>query len=310
MSGPRRVATLVPSATEIVAALGFADRLVARSHECDFPPEIRSLPAVTRSRLQPEASSAEIDGAVRGLLQEAAALYDLDLERLADLRPDLIVTQDQCEVCAVSLAEVEQAAAALEVAARIVSLRPAGLAEVWSDIRRVAEALGAGERGERLVRALVARIEAISERAEQQGWRPGVVCLEWLDPLMGAGNWMPELVALAGGRDLAGEAGHQSTYLDWERLRALDPEVIVLMPCGFDLEQTRREAPTLAARPGWSELQAVARGRVALCDGSRFFNRPGPRLAESLEILAEILHPQAFGFGHQGDGWERLPPPA
>ncbi len=307
LGGGPRIATLVPSATEIVAALGFASRLVARSHECDHPPAVQDLPAVTRSNFDPGAPSAAIDGAVRGLLERALSIYDVDLERLDALAPDVIVTQDQCDVCAVSLAQVRRVAEELSSRPRLVSLQPAGLAEVWDDIRRVAAALEAEAEGERLVRRLTGRLEALSGRAAARAERPGVVCLEWLDPPMGAGNWIPELVALAGGRELVGEAGQHSPYLDWERLCALDPEVLVLLPCGFGLEQTRRELPSLTARPGWRDLRAVAGGRVALCDGSRFFNRPGPRLVESAEILFEILHPEAAEAVHRGDGWLPLP---
>jgi iron complex transport system substrate-binding protein len=189
---------------------------------------------------------------------------------------------------------------------RIVSLEPNALADVWADIRRVATALGASERGEELVAGLQQRMMNIAGRARQLPEQPGVACVEWIDPLMAAGNWMPELVELAGGANLFGLAGKHSPWLSWEQLLAADPDVIVVLPCGYDLVKTRAEMPALTAKPEWSQLSAVQNRRVYLTDGNQFFNRPGPRLVESLEILAEILHPNVFHFGHEGTGWQHL----
>ncbi|MBI4423153.1 MAG: cobalamin-binding protein [Elusimicrobia bacterium] len=301
-----RVVSLLASSTEIVCALGLGDRLVGRSHECDFPPEVRALPACTEPKLDVEAGSKEIDAQVRRLVKDAVSVYRVDAGRLKALRPDVIITQTQCEVCAVSLKDVEAALrGALGCDARLVALEPNSLEDVWRDIQRVADALGAPSEGRALVARLRGRLEAVAARASGAP-KPSVACIEWLDPLMSAGNWMPELVALAGGRNLFGEAGKHSPWLDWETLRREDPDVIVAMPCGFDLERTRRELPALTGRPGWAELKAVRSGRAYAAVGNRFFNRPGPRLAESLEILAELIGPETFSSGHEGSGWARI----
>lgn len=302
-----RIASLIASSTEIVHALGFGNDLVARSHECDWPPGVETLPAVTEPKISTDASSRAIDGDVRALVAEALSVYRVDAERLRELLPDVVVTQTQCEVCAVSLRDVESALAVWTGAEpEIVPLHPDTLADVWDDIRRVAGALGAPERGKRLVAELEARMEAIAERAAEFSERPRVATIEWIDPLMAAGNWMPELVARAGGVPTFGEPGRHAPGMHWEDLADADPDVIVVVPCGFDLARTRAELPALTVRPDWERLRAVRQGRVALADGVAYFNRPGPRLAESLEIMAEIVHPGTFDFGHRGVGWEPL----
>lgn len=221
------------------------------------------------------------------------------------MRPDVIITQSQCEVCAVSLRDVEQALCGwLESGPRVVSLEPNCLADVWEDIAQVAEALGDAERGKQLVERFQARIDAVVAQIRTLPERPTVACIEWIDPLMAAGNWMPELVETAGGRNLFGEAGKHSPWMTWEELRAKDPDVILVLPCGFDIPRSRQEMPALMQKPGWADLRAVGNARVYLADGNQFFNRPGPRLVESLEILAEILHPRVFAFGHHRAGWE------
>jgi iron complex transport system substrate-binding protein len=302
-----RIASLLPSATEIVCALGFQDRLVARSHECDYPPEVRALPSCTAPSIDLCGTSAEIDRRVKEALRQALSIYRVDEGLLRRLRPDLIVTQSQCEVCAVSLREVEAATCTwFDAPARIVSLEPTTLADVWGDVGRVAEALGAPERGTELAGRLRRRVDAVAERARRLPDRPTVVCVEWIEPLMAAGNWTPELVELAGGVNLAGTAGEHSPWLTWDELAAHDPDAIVVAPCGFDLARTRAELAALTRYPAWPGLRAVRAGRVSLADGNHYFNRSGPRLVESLEILAEALHPGAFAFGHEGAGWQRL----
>jgi iron complex transport system substrate-binding protein len=306
-----RTVSLIASATEIVCALGFRESLVGRSHECDFPDDVRSLPACTEPRFDTQVPSGAIDRGVKNLLWKALSVYGVDAARLRELRPDLIVTQSQCEVCAVSLRDVEHAVGDWTGARpRIVSLRPNALADVLDDIARVAEALGAPERGAALVGRLRDRLELIAAAALRLPSRPRVACVEWIEPLMAAGNWMPELVEMAGGDNLFGEAGRHSPWMRWEDLRDADPDVILVLPCGFDIARTRAEMPALTGRPGWADLAAVRAGRVVLADGNQYFNRPGPRLAESLEILAEILHPETFRFGHEGTGWRRLEDPA
>lgn len=302
-----RIVSLIASSTEILCALGFEGSLVGRSHECDYPASVKKLPVCTESKVGLHATSYDIDQQVRALVQEALSVYRVDGDVLRDLKPDLIVTQDQCEVCAVSLPDVEEALQEwLGARPTVVSLAAEDLAGVWTDITRVAEALEAPERGEALIEELKSRMEEVSERAAALDKRPSVACIEWIEPLMAAGNWMPELVEMAGGENLFGEAGRHAPWMTWEELREEDPEVVVVMPCGFDIERTRAEMGGLIGLPGWSGLRAVQGGRVFMVDGNQYFNRPGPRLAESLEILAELFHPGRFFFGHEGGGWERF----
>jgi iron complex transport system substrate-binding protein len=305
---PRRVVTLLASATEIVCALDRGERLVGRSHECDQPPWVKKLPPVTAPRIDTAAPSAEIDRSVRALVAQALSVYTVDVEKLAALEPDLLVTQVQCEVCAVSLKDVEDAVrAGLPSQPRLVSMKPDALADIWADMRAIASALGVPEHGVQLVTRLRARMRGIAERARGRA-RPRVACLEWLAPLMVAGNWTPELIDLAGADDALGRPGAHAGPLEMSELAGADPDAIFVAPCGFDLARTRAELPALTSQPGWSELRAVREGRVFLGDGNALFNRPGPRVAETLECLAEALHPGAFRFGHEGKGWERLAP--
>lgn len=290
-----RVVSLIASSTEIVCALGFADRLVGRSHECDYPSSILGLPVLTEALVNPAASSRSIDEQVKKLLKDAVSIYRIDGERLRELKPDVILTQTQCEVCAVSLKDVEAAIGReLGVSAKVVSLEPNCLEDVFGDIRKVADALGAEAAGEGLVHRLRARLKGVADRARDLP-KTRVACIEWLDPLMAAGNWMPELVEMAGGENLFGKAGKHSPQMTFEALAAADADAIVAMPCGFALERTRLETQALLGLPGWEKLRAVREGRVYAVDGNQFFNRPGPRLAESLEILAAILHPDELG---------------
>ncbi|MEE8271496.1 MAG: cobalamin-binding protein [Alphaproteobacteria bacterium] len=309
MPEPHRIVSLLPSATEIVCALGAGDRLVGVSHECDFPPAVRGLPVLTAPRVAANRPSRHIDRDVKALLRDALAVFRIDEPALAAAAPDLVLTQSQCEACAVSLDQVERAVAAcLAADVRVVSLQPGTLGEVWDDIGRVAAALGRPADGAALAAALRDRVAGLARRAGGQAGRPRVACIEWLDPPMTAGNWVPELVAAAGGEPLLAVAGRQSDWLAWDELVAADPDVVVAMPCGFDIARCRGELPALTARPGWADLRAVRAGRVVLADGNGYFNRPGPRLADSAEILAEILHPSAFPPRHEGTGWQRLSP--
>jgi iron complex transport system substrate-binding protein len=302
-----RVVSLIASATEIVCALGCEEWLVGRSHECDYPPSVRRLPVCTEPLIDPSRPSAEIDRQVKAVVRQALSVYRVHTDMLQALQPDVIITQTQCEVCAVSLTDVERALSAwLASRPHLVSLEPNALADVWRDIHHVAAALGVPERGAALVAHLQERIAAVAARARTLPDRPTVACIEWIDPLMAAGNWVPELVELAGGSHLFGEAGRHSPWMTWSELVASDPDSIVVMPCGFDIERSRHELPTLTQRPEWSTLRAVQAGRVYLTDGNQYFNRPGPRLVESLEILAELFHPAAFRFEHKGTGWERV----
>jgi iron complex transport system substrate-binding protein len=302
-----RVVSLLPSATEMVAALGCGDRLVGRSHECDFPAGVERLPVCTRPRVKLSGSSADIDAAVRSAVKDAVAIYEVLEGPLSLLQPDVIVTQSQCEVCAVSLADVEACVAAWAGRpVQVVSLAAQTLAGVHDDITRVAGVLGVPEAGRGVVDGMQARATKIAERVQGLTARPGVACIEWTAPLMAAGNWVPELVTMAGGRDAFGKAGRHAPPLTWEALVGTDPEVIVFMPCGYGLERTVEEGEALAATPGWADLRAARAGRVYATDANSFFNRPGPRLAESLEIMAEVLHPGVFDFGHEGKAWVKV----
>ncbi|MGH9556393.1 MAG: cobalamin-binding protein [Terriglobales bacterium] len=302
-----RIISLIASATEIVCALGCEDQLVGRSHECDYPPSVTRLPICTEPKFITTGTSYEIDQRVKRILAEALSVYRVHADKLKELRPDVIITQSQCEVCAVSLSDVEQAVCGwLDSRPQLVSLEPHALADMWTDIRRVARALGSPERGAKLVSRLKLRMSTVSEKAGSLSERPTVACVEWIEPLMAAGNWMPELVEMAGGVNLFGVGGQHSPWMAWEQLRQTDPDLIVVLPCGFDISRSREEMPLLTEKPGWADLRAVRAGRVCLADGSQFFNRPGPRLAESLEILAEVLHPAVFHFGHEGRGWQHL----
>ncbi len=302
-----KVVSLIASATEIVCALGFERDLVGRSHECDYPPTVRGLPVLTAPKLRTDAGSREIDRQVKALVRDGLAVYRVDAALLRELAPDVIVTQDQCEVCAVSLADVEAAVECwLDRRPAVVSCRPDSLADVWADIRRIAQSLGAASRGEELVARIEGRIARLSERRAGAA-RPRVACIEWVDPLMAAGNWVPELVELAGGVNLFGAPGRHSPWLEWEALVAAEPEVVVVMPCGYDIPRASADLEILAARPEWSRLPAVRDGRVYVVDGNQYFNRPGPRLVDSLEILTEILHPGAGEAVHEGTAWVRYP---
>ena len=303
-----RIVSLLPSATEIICALGLGDRLVGISHECDFPPEVVGRPVLTAPKLDPRGTSAEIDTAVRRLVRDGLSVYRIDAETLRALHPDLIVTQEQCEVCAVSFADVQRACAEwVGTPVTIVSLKPNRLADIFDDMIRVAAAAGCQDAGTTLVAHLQSRITAIRERAALAHSRPRVACIEWLDPLMAAGNWVPELVELGGGSYGLATAGTHSGTITWDTLTAYAPDVVILMPCGFRLAQTRRELPQLTARPEWRALPAVRNGRVYSVDGHTYLNRPGPRIAESAELLAGLIQPALFASSIPADSWERVP---
>ena len=303
-SHPLRIISLLPSATEIVAALGLTDYLVGRSHECDYPPEVEQLPVCTAARLNAEKPSGEIDADVLALAEAALSIYQIKTDVIEELQPTHIVTQDQCDVCAVSFGDVEKAVKQLvHSKPQVISLHPNVLPDVWSDMELVGKTLGVDPQA--ILTQLQSRIDACEQKTQASN-HPTVAALEWTDPLMSAGNWIPELIRIAGGKPLFGEVGARSPYLNWENLVAADPEYIIVMPCGFDLERTRQESQVLTQRSGWSDLQAVKNDKVLITDGNAYFNRPGPRLVDSLEILAEILHPELFQFDYQGTGWKRF----
>jgi iron complex transport system substrate-binding protein len=302
-----RIISLIPSATEIVAALGLGDRLVGRSHECDYPEAVKHLPICTEPKFNPEGTSNQIHDRVTELLQSALSVYRVKTEVLEALQPTHIITQAQCEVCAVSLADVELAVDSLTHShPQIISLQPNVLADVWTDIQRVANMMEVNSEG--IIATLQSRISACQDKINPlpNSQRPTVACIEWIEPLMAAGNWIPELVQLAGGEPLFGEIGKHSPWLKWEELLAADPDIIILMPCGFDLARTHQEAMSLPTHPNWTRLKAAQLNQVYITDGNAYFNRPGPRLVDSLEILAEIVHPELFAFGYRDRGWQNL----
>ena len=302
-----RVVSLIASATEMVAALGCESMLVGRSHECDYPPTVQRLPQLSKPLFPVGPSSKAIDLAVKDRVRKALSIYEVDAGLLQSLRPDVILTQTQCEVCAVTPGDVEQAVCELtDKPVQVVALEPNGLGDVWEDIRRVARALGEEEQGALLVSSLRARVLKIAARASALPGRPRLAVIEWIEPLMSAGNWMPELVEMAGGTSVFGVAGEHSPWMTWDELRSADSDALLISPCGFGIPRTLEELHLLREQDGWSDLAAVREGRVFVADGNAYFHRPGPRLVESLEILAEMLHPETFAFGHAGSGWINL----
>lgn len=301
-----RIVSLIASATEIVHALGAGGLQVGRSHECDWPVEVVELPPLTRAKFEVEGSSRAIDDRVKALVQDGLAVYEVDAAALRALAPDVILTQDQCEVCAVSLADVERAVCSwTDHAANVVSLRPHTMDDVMSDIRRVAAAIRPPEDGVRLTTEMRARLAALRTLTDGRP-KPRLAFIEWIEPAMSGGHWMPELVDSAGGINLFGETGANSPWITWNEVAAADPDVILVAPCGYDLVVTRREMAALEDHQVWNSLRAVRSGEVYLADGNAFFNRPGPRLVESAEILAEIFHPDVASFGHRGSSFERF----
>jgi iron complex transport system substrate-binding protein len=283
-----RVVSLLPSATEIVCALGCRDRLVGRSHECDFPPGVEALPALTEAKVDPRAGTEQIDRDVRRLVEQGLSVYRIDGEALERLGPDVVVTQDQCQVCAVSLGEVEAAVRTLARRdVRVVSLSPLSLSDVLRDVLRVAEALGVEARGAAVVETMSARLGRVRRAAS--GERPRVLHVEWIEPLMVGGHWIHELVEAAGGVHGLGVRDARTEPVSWEAMRSYDPEVVVVAPCGFDVPRSLRDLSLLTSRPGWDDLAAVRAGRVFVADGNAFFNRPGPRLVETAEILQAAI---------------------
>lgn len=299
-----KIVSLLPSATEIVVALGLGDHLVAVTHECDFPPQIRTLPKITSSLFDHRRSSGqEIHRHISDAVHTGAGLYALDQSLLERLNPDLLLTQELCEVCAVSYTEVSRAVRLLEGERRVVSLEPESLGGILDTILQVARETGVQARGAELVEALRKRVQAVTDRAAGASTRPRVLAMEWLDPPFAGGHWIPEMIRLAGGRDGLGEEGVPSREVSWERIAHFDPEVVVAMPCGLDLRQTVRELRRTDLPECWRHLAAVRQGKVYAVDGSSFFNRPGPRIVDGLEILEEILHPERRPRRHSTRTW-------
>jgi iron complex transport system substrate-binding protein len=288
-----RICSLLPGATEIACALGLADEIVGVSHECDFPAAALTKPVMVRSRIDPTIiGSGEIDRRVGDLLRSKQSLYALDEKLFKDSEPDIILTQGLCDVCALDYNDVVQAARSLPKDPRIVSLDPHCLSDILNDVLRIGEATHRTRQAESLVQELKGRIKAVRDRTTGSVSRPRVACLEWFDPLYVAGHWVPEIVEIAGGNDILGTAGEPSAKIAWDAVIAAMPEILILMPCGFDVERTVQESSSLKHRKGWENLPAVANGRVFAVSGSDYFSRPGARLIDGLEILSRLVHPK------------------
>jgi iron complex transport system substrate-binding protein len=290
-----RVCSLLPGATEIAFALGLGDDVVGVTHECDYPAEARQKPVVVHGLIDSNRmTSLEIDRWVGERLGSNQGLYLLDEERLREAAPDVILTQGLCDVCAIDYNEVVAASETLAKKPKIVSLTPNCLTDVLDDVARVGEATGQRHIAERVVEELEQRISSVREQAATSSARPRVACLEWFDPIYLAGHWVPEMIEIAGAEDVLGRRGEPSEKVEWQSIRESTPEIIVLMPCGFDVPRTLREAGVLERLEGWHDLPAVKAGKVFAVNGHAFFSRPGPRLVDGLEILAHIIHPQIF----------------
>ncbi len=291
-----RIISLLPSATEIVCALGLTENLVGITHECDYPPEVAGKPALTASRISHETmSSAEIDHAVRSQLDGHGSIYNLDEERMRSLKPDLILTQELCDVCAVSYKTVERAARMFETDVRVVSLEPNTISDIFMNIRTVGQLTGRAEIAERVVSELSARLEKVAGALGRVERRPRTLMLEWLEPAFAPGHWVPEQVAIAGGDHAFGRAGQPSVTTTAEEIRRYAPEVVVMIPCGYYKEDILRQLPQARLPDGWNDLPAVRGAEVWAVDATSYFSRPGPRVVDGVEILARILHPEVFG---------------
>jgi iron complex transport system substrate-binding protein len=300
-----RIISLLSGATELVAALGMGEHLVGRSHECDFPEWVKRLPVCTGPTFDVSGTSLEIDGHVRDMLRQGQPLYRVEGQLLAQLAPDVVIAQAHCEVCAAGPEDIRRAScdSPVPMTARVAELTAGNLGEMFEAFIRVARAIDCEERGRQFVTQLRSRLDGIT-RAIRGLRQPSVECLEWIDPVFPMGNWSPELVAIAGGMTHLGAPGKHSAATEWERVREVDPEFLIIAPCGFDLARTRLEMPTMQRRPGWRQLRAVRTGQVFLADGNRYFNRSGPSVVETAEIIAQILHPTVFPPAHRDRAWE------
>ena len=302
----QRVLSLLSSTTEIIYALGCGDRLVGRSHECDYPEEVSELPICTIPKFNVDGTSREVDDEVKSLVQSALSIYYINEKLLKELKPDIIFTQSQCEVCAVSVSDVENALKNITgLSSRVISVEPNSVEDIVNDILTIAEILNVRKKGKELVESIKAKIDN-TEKIVYQKSSPSVAAIEWIDPLMAAGNWVPQLIKVAGGKNLFGEAGKHSPWMKYNDLVEQDPEIIIVMPCGYDIKKSLIEIKTLESKKGWGSLKAVRNRNVYITDGNQFFNRPGPRIIESLEILLEIIHSDFSESKHIDSGWIKL----
>ena len=302
----QRVLSLLSSTTEIIYALGCGDRLVGRSHECDYPEEVSELPICTIPKFNVDGTSREVDDEVKSLVQSALSIYYINEKLLKELKPDIIFTQSQCEVCAVSVSDVENALKNITgLSSRVISVEPNSVEDIFNDILTIAQILNVRNKGKELVELIKAKIDS-TEKIVYQKSSPSVAAIEWIDPLMAAGNWVPQLIRVAGGENLFGEAGKHSPWMKYNDLVEQDPEIIIVMPCGYDIKKSLIEIKTLESKKGWGSLKAVRNRNVYITDGNQFFNRPGPRIIESLEILLEIIHSDFSESKHIDSGWIKL----
>lgn len=301
-----RIISLLPSATEIVFYLGLESHLVGRSHECDYPTSVKSLPICTSPKFNPDVSSQEIDQSVSALIQKGLSVYQVDGEQLEKLRPDFLITQSQCELCAVSLKDVEAAVCQLiSSQPTIINLEPLGYHDIFQDILRAGETLGVTQAAQDLANQMQQKMDAIAQKTQDLP-RKTVACIEWIEPLMYAANWTPTLIHKAGGQNLLGDEKAHSHYMQWMDIVAQNPDILLIMPCGFSIARTLEELDKLTTHPDWLKIPAVQRGDVYIADGNQYFNRPGPRIVDSVEIVAEILHPEHFSAQHHQSGWIKL----
>jgi len=302
-----KIISLLPAATEIICALGLERLLIGRSHECDYPKSVKSLPVCSSAKFLPGINSMEIDRQVKEILSDSLSIYSVDKELIKSLEPDFIITQAQCEVCAVSLKDVELAMEdLLEKDCKIISLEPHGLSDIYRDIQQLADQLGVETAGAELLELSEERINIIRHKLKFIVEKPRVACIEWLSPLMIAGNWTPEIIEIAGGTPILAEKGKHSGYINFENLQSENPDIIVLIPCGFSIQRTLMEINLMLELPGWKELKAVQENRIYIADGNQYFNRSGPRITDSIEIMAEIINPKQFIFGYETEGWIRF----
>ena len=300
----KRIVSLLPSCTEIICKLGFREHLVGISHECDYPNSISGLPVLTKARLSPEGTSIEINQSVTDLLQRGLSVYDVDASLLKSLSPEIIVTQAQCEACAVSLDQVQDIVSNWTLnQTEIISLEPNTLNEVWLGFDIIAKTMDAPESSFILKSEIKERFKLLKDKLKGTEQKPTVLCIEWIEPIMVAANWVPELVGLAGGRNVMSVSGTDSNFCSWDEIKQTNPDIIIMMPCGFGIKRTFEDIHYLQNRKGWQELKAVKENKVFVVDGNQYFNRPGPRLVDSAEILAEVIHPEYFERKYPEDAW-------
>ena len=301
-----KIVTLIPSATEIVAFLGQKNSIIGRSHECDYPHGLNHVAKLTSPKINVDGTSLEIDKQINTILENSLSVYKVDVQKLKDLDPDFIITQAHCEVCAVSFSEVENIVSKnLNKSTKIISLQPNTLNDVFNDIKRVAKDLNIeNEFNNKLIENLNKRLLKIKKLSQEQESKPTIACIEWMDPLMIAGNWIPEMVKISGGTNILGKSGNDSHWIKFEELINKDPDIIIFLPCGFNIKKTKEELKIILKKnDSWKELKAFKNEKLFVADGNQFFNRPGPRLIESLEIFAEVIHPKIFNFKHEGTGF-------